>query len=291
MSATTFADHLRDIASRYQGFIIDQWGVLHDGGEPYADAIDCLTSLRAQGVRIVLLSNSGKRAAYNQERLAEMGYGGELFDAAVTSGEACWQALHDRDDPAFADLGKRCFLWSRGGDQAHVEGLDLEVVDRAEEAEFLYLAGVPDHAEISSYQEALEIGARKGLSLICANPDITAIYPNGGRGMAPGGVARRFEEMGGKAIYVGKPHRPVYDLCLKKLGDLPREKLLGIGDSLEHDIAGGNGIGIDTLLLTHGVHRDAFAGAGNEQAKQAAIDPLAEDYGARPRWVLPRFVW
>ncbi len=291
MSATTFAEHLNDIAARYQGFIIDQWGVLHDGGEPYPDAIDCLTALRAKDVRIILLSNSGKRAAYNQERLAEMGYDSRLFDAVVTSGEACWQALHKRDDPAFADLGKRCFLWSRGGDQAHVEGLDLEVVERAEDADFLYLAGAPDYAKIESYLEALEIGARGDLPLICANPDITAIYPNGGRGMAPGGVARRYEEMGGKAIYVGKPHRPVYELCLKKLGDLPREKLLGIGDSLEHDIAGGCGIGIDTLLLTHGVHQDAFTGAEEETAKQAALDPLVANYGARPRWVLPRFVW
>ncbi|MGI9499379.1 MAG: TIGR01459 family HAD-type hydrolase [Geminicoccaceae bacterium] len=291
MSPTTFADALHEIAPRYQGFIIDQWGVLHDGGEPYPDAIDCLTSLRATGVRIVLLSNSGKRAAYNQERLAEMGYGSALFDAIVTSGEACWRALHDRDDPAFAGLGNSCYLWSRGGDQAHVEGLDLEIVEHAEDADFLYLAGVPDYAEMSSYLDALEIGARRGLSLICANPDIVAIYPNGGRGMAPGGVARRYEELGGKAIYVGKPHRPVYELCLKELGGLSRDSILGIGDSLEHDIAGGIGIGIDTLLLTHGVHREGFAGVDDETGRQTALDRLAESFGARPRWVLPRFQW
>ncbi|MDH3662144.1 MAG: TIGR01459 family HAD-type hydrolase [Alphaproteobacteria bacterium] len=291
MNVTTFADRLRDIAPRYRGFIIDQWGVLHDGGEPYPDAIDCLTALRALDVRIVLLSNSGKRAEHNRERLAEMGIGSELFDAVVTSGEACWRALDDRTDAAFADLGNRCFLWSRGGDLAHADGLDLEVVDRAEEAEFLYLAGVPDHAEMSAYLDALEIGARRGLPLICANPDITAIYPNGGRGMAPGAVARRYEELGGKSIYVGKPHRPVYQLCLKELDGLPREALLGIGDSLEHDIAGGNGVGIDTMLLTHGVHREAFARAEDEQAKQAALDELVERYGARPRFALTRFLW
>lgn len=291
MNVTTFADRLRDIASRYRGFIIDQWGVLHDGGEPYPDAIDCLTALRALDVRIVLLSNSGKRAAHSQDRLAEMGFGSELFDAIVTSGEACWQALHVRDDPAFASLGRRCLLWSRGGDRDHVDGLDLEVVKHADDADFLYLAGVPDYAEIDVYLEALEIGAGRGLPLICANPDITAIYPNGGRGMAPGGVARRYEKLGGKAVYVGKPHRPVYELCLKKLGGLPRDTLLGIGDSLEHDIAGGNGIGIDTLLLTHGVHSEGFAGAEDEPAKQAALDRLIEDYDARPRWVMPRFIW
>lgn len=291
MSVTTFAEGLSDIAPRYQGFIIDQWGVLHDGGDPYPDAIDCLTSLRALGVRIVLLSNSGKRAAHNGRRLAEMGYENRLFDAIVTSGEACWQMLSDRDAPAFEDLGRRCVLWARSDDRSHVEGLDLEVTDQAEEADFLYLAGVPDYAELDPYLPALEVGARRGLPLICANPDIVAIYPNGGRGMAPGGVAKRYEEMGGKAIYVGKPHRPVYELCLRKLDDMPRDAILGIGDSLQHDIAGGNGIGIDTLLLTHGVHREAFADADDELANQEALDGLEETYQTRPRWVLPRFVW
>jgi len=291
MRATTFADNLSEIASRYQGFIIDQWGVLHDGGEPYPGAIDCLTSLRTLDVRIVLLSNSGKRAAHNGERLAEMGYREHLFDDIVTSGEACWQMLSDHDHVDFAGLGKRCYLWARSHDRSHVEGLDLDVVEQAEDADFLYLAGVPDYAEIDPYLPVLEVGARRGLPLICANPDIIAIYPNGGRGMAPGGVARRYEELGGKAIYVGKPHRPVYELCLKKLGGLANEKILGIGDSLEHDIAGGKGVGIDTLLLTHGVHRDSFAGGKDEESRQQALDSLAEDYGARPRWVLPRFIW
>jgi HAD superfamily hydrolase (TIGR01459 family) len=291
MSATTFSSNLAEIAARYQGFIIDQWGVLHDGGDPYPDAIDCLTALRALGVRIVLLSNSGKRAAHNQERLQEMGFGAHLFDAVVTSGEASWQALYDRSDPAIQAFGRRCYLWSRGDDHAHVEGLDIEVMENAEDADFLYLAGVPDYAKLETYLPALEIGAGRGLPLICANPDIVAIYPNGGRGMAPGGVAQAYEKMGGKVIYVGKPHRPVYELCLKKLGGMPREGILGIGDSLEHDIAGGNGIGIDTLLLTHGVHRDAFLEASSEADKQAALDDLATKYQTRPRFVLPRFVW
>jgi HAD superfamily hydrolase (TIGR01459 family) len=220
-----------------------------------------------------------------------MGYGAHLFDAVVTSGEACWQALHDRSDPLFADFGRRCILWARNGDRSHVDGLDVEVVSSALDADFLYLAGVKDHAELDPFIEALEIGARRDLPLVCANPDVVAIYPNGGRGMAPGGVARLYESLGGRTVYVGKPHRPVYELCLKHLGDMARDGILGIGDSLEHDIAGGNNIGIDTLFLTHGVHSGAFADGAGEADRQAALDDLAAKYDARPRWVLPRFVW
>ncbi len=291
MSVTTFADGLREIAERYQGFIIDQWGVLHDGGEPYPGALDCLRSLRAMGVRIVLLSNSGKRAAFNQKRLAAMGYDDSLYDAVVTSGEACWQAMRDKTEPGFVDLGRKCYLWGRGGDLSHVDGLDMHVVDDAADADFLFLAGVPDYAEIDAYLPVLEMSAKRGLPLICANPDIVAIYPNGGRGMAPGGVAKRYEEIGGQAIYVGKPHRPVYELCLKKLDGLATDVILGIGDSMQHDIAGGNGIGIDTTLLTHGVLRDTFADVADESSRQAVIDRLESKFQARPRWVLPSFIW
>ncbi len=291
MSVTTFADGLSEIAERYQGFIIDQWGVLHDGGEPYPGALECLRSLRAMGVRIVLLSNSGKRAAFNQKRLAAMGYDDSLYDAVVTSGEACWQAMRDKTEPGFVDLGDKCYLWARGGDLSHVDGLDMQAVDNAADADFLFLAGVPDYAEIDTYLPVLEVSAKRGLPLICANPDIIAIYPNGGRGMAPGGVAKRYEEMGGKAIYVGKPHRPVYELCLRKLDGIAKSAILGIGDSMQHDIAGGNSIGIDTTLLTHGVLRDAFAKADEEAGRQAVIDRLETEYRARPRWVLPSFIW
>jgi HAD superfamily hydrolase (TIGR01459 family) len=291
MSETTFCTCLADIASRYHGFIIDQWGVLHDGGAPYPGAIACLTELKCAGKRIVLLTNSGKRAADNRLRIAEMGFEGALFDDIVTSGEASWQFLQDRADPLFAGLGNRCFLWSRGGDEGHIDGLELELAPDPEDADFLYLAGIEDYAELEPFIPALEAGAARDLPMICANPDIVAIYPNGGRGMAPGGVARHYEGLGGKVIYVGKPHRPVYDLCLKKLDGIARDEILGIGDSLAHDIAGGNNVGIDTALLLEGVHRDAFTPGHGPSANGIAMDHLAAEYRARPRWALPSFRW
>ena len=61
MMEPAFCSGLADLASRYRGFIVDQWGVLRDGARPYADALDCLARLRDAGKRIVWLSNSGKR--------------------------------------------------------------------------------------------------------------------------------------------------------------------------------------------------------------------------------------
>jgi HAD superfamily hydrolase (TIGR01459 family) len=196
MMAPAFCSGLADLASRYRGFIVDQWGVLHDGARPYADALDCLARLRDAGKRIVLLSNSGKRTSVNRARLAEIGIDGALYDALVTSGEATWQALAERTEPFFEALGRRCILWSRGGDRSTVAGLPL-VVERVEDADFLLLAGVEDAARLENFSEQLEAAAARGLPMVCANPDIVAVLPDGGFGMAPGAIAHHYEQLAG----------------------------------------------------------------------------------------------
>ena len=138
----TFCSGLADLAARYRGFIVDQWGVLHDGGAPYPLALEALAELRAAGKRVVLLSNSGKRAAINRRRLAALGIAPDLYDGLVTSGEATWQALAERGDPVFARLGRRCLLWSRDGDRSLVEDQKLELADDVANADFLLLGGI-----------------------------------------------------------------------------------------------------------------------------------------------------
>ena len=291
MIEPTFCSGLADLASRYRGFIVDQWGVLHDGAHPYADALDCLARLRDAGKRIVLLSNSGKRTALNRARLAEIGIDEALYDALVTSGEATWRALAERTEPFFAKLGRRCILWSRYGDRSAVEGLALEVVERVDGAEFLLLAGVEDDARLEDFSAALEMAAARGLPMVCANPDIVAVLPDGGFGMAPGAVAHHYEQLGGKVGYVGKPHRPIYQACLEALGELPRDEVLTIGDSIAHDIAGGAAMELDTALIMSGIHSRIFDLERGAGANRAALEELAREYGVLPRWVLPRFRW
>jgi HAD superfamily hydrolase (TIGR01459 family) len=291
MIEPTFCSGLADLASRYRGFIVDQWGVLHDGARPYADALDCLTRLREAGKRIVLLSNSGKRAAVNRRRLAEIGIDPALYDALVTSGEATWRALAERTDPFFAALGRRCLLWSRSGDRSIVAGLPLEAVERVEDADFLLLAGVEDDARLEDFGAQLEAAAGRGLPMVCANPDIVAVQPDGVFGMAPGALAHHYEQLGGRVGYVGKPHRPIYEACLEAVGDVPRAEVLTIGDSIAHDVAGGAAMELDTALIMSGIHGRLFDLERGVGANRAPLEELAREYGVLPRWVLPRFAW
>jgi HAD superfamily hydrolase (TIGR01459 family) len=291
MAEPAFCAGVADLAEHYGHFMIDQWGVLHDGQAPYPDALDCLRRLRAAGRRVVLLSNSGKRSEINRERLGEIGFGEELFDAVVTSGEATWRALAERSDPFFRALGSRCVLWSRSGDRSLVEDLDLELVERIEEADFLLLAGTEDTARLEHFEDSLERAAALDLAMVCANPDIVAVQPNGIFGMAPGAVARHYEGLGGRVLYVGKPHRPIYELALEALGNPPPGSIVAIGDSVEHDIAGAAGMRLDTALIMSGIHGAGFNLAGGPEANRAALEQLEAEFGVRPRWLLPRFCW
>lgn len=287
----TLCAGVAELAARYDHFVVDQWGVLHDGHAPYPNAIACLQRLRDAGKRVVLLSNSGKRAWVNRARLEQIGFADTLFDDVVTSGEATWRALRDRADPFLKGLGRRCILWSRYGDRSLLEELDLEVVARAEDADFLLLGGAEDEARLEDFQLALEGAAARDLPMICANPDIVAVQANGAFGMAPGAVARHYEELGGRVFYVGKPHRPIYESCLEALGHPPTSGIVAIGDSLEHDIAGAAGMALDTALIMGGIHGPGFDLAGEWAMNLRALERLEAEFGIRPRWVLPEFRW
>src|ERR1700734_2122692 len=97
------------LAERYDGFVLDLWGVIHDGVTPYPGAIDCLRRLRAAGKPAVLLSNAPRRAQFAQRMMQRMGIEDDLYTGILTSGEATHLMLRDRTDPWFARLGDRVF--------------------------------------------------------------------------------------------------------------------------------------------------------------------------------------
>lgn len=286
--ATTLIDGLRTLAARYRGFIVDQWGVIHDGVRPYPGALECLEHLRAAGGRILLLSNSGSRTRVNLERLQELGIDPALVDAVLTSGEATWQAFRS-DDPAFRGLGRRCLHWTRGGDRSVVAETGLAPVGSAEEADFILLTGTDDEATLDGFQPALDVARARELPLVCANPDVRVVSSLGVV-MAPGAIAAHYETLGGRVIWVGKPHARVYQLATDLL---PAGPLLAVGDSLAHDIAGGVAHGLDTAFVMTGIHADAFdpaSGPGSLPNRQA-LERLEDAFGVSPTYALDRFRW
>lgn len=273
---------LAALAARYDGLILDLWGVLHDGMRPYAGAVDCLRQLKAAGKRTVILSNAPRRAAVTASRMAEIGISRDLYDGLLTSGEATWRAL------AADKTTRSCLFIGSTADRAIFTGLDATPTDDPAAADFVLVTGIDGReAELPDYEPLLAGAAVRKLPLICANPDLVVIYD--GRPMVcAGALAARYAELGGGAItYYGKPHGAVYETCIGLLGGMARRRILAVGDSLHTDIAGARAAGVDALLVTGGIHRTAL-GAPPDSGKLAA---LCTDAGIAPDAAVRAFIW
>ena len=288
LSTTDVLAGFAPLIERYDGFLLDQWGVLHDGVTVYPGVLGTLRALAAAGKRVVLLSNSGKRAAANAERLTALGIDATLYLTVVTSGELAWRGLRDRSAP-FAELGNRCLLISRGDDRGTIDGLAISETD-ADHADFVLLAGTDSNARASAEIEAaLAVALARALPLVCCNPDFSSVEPGSEQGRAPGAFALDYRRAGGEVWFIGKPWPEVYRAALAEL-DLPADRVLAVGDSLDHDIKGAADAGIDAALTRGGVHRETLAGDFDaaEQRRRLA-EMLQPDALPAPRWLLPDF--
>ena len=291
MVGTEFSEGLYEFMDSYDGFIIDQWGVLHDGVKPYEGVINALTQLKANKKEVIVLSNSGKRSDYNMDRMKEMGFKPSYFHAVVSAGEVTWTGLKEQSEAPFKGLGKKCYLICRGKDQSLLEGLDLEVVENIEDAEFILVTGVDaEIKKLEDFEEVFRKGVGKGLHLICANPDLITIFKNE-RAMGPGAVAKKYQDLGGVAHFIGKPHAPILKYCQSLFKKAMPARTLVIGDSLSHDILGANAIDIDSMFILGGLHSSAFKVDMPMEIRKKNLEQLIQNYGARPRWVMESLIW
>lgn len=278
------------LAAAFDGFILDQWGVLHDGTAPYAGAVECLARLHASGKRIVVLSNSGKREADNLRLLERIGFEIDVIDRFVSAGEDARDAIRSRSSPFHMALGRRCYAFTRGGDRSLLEGIGLEFVDSVQDADFLAVIGTDSPERCAGdYQAELQAGLGRGLPMVCANPDIARITP-AGLIEAPGVLAQRYEMLGGAVMYHGKPHRAIYSSCLAALGCLA-DKVIAIGDSVEHDVLGAVRVGIRSALIPGGVHGPELGVAWGQMPSPQRWQAFAAHAPAQPDYLLRAFNW
>lgn len=278
------------LADRYDGFILDQWGVLHDGTRPYAGAAECLERLHAADQRLVVLSNSGKREAENLRVMARMGFDVTVLERCVCAGEEARAAIEARTDAFHAALGRRCHAFTRGGDRAVLEGIGLEFVERVEDADFLAVLGIDSpQRSLPDYESELAAGVQRNLPMVCANPDIARLTPNG-LVDAQGVLAVRYEALGGRVYYHGKPYPAIYASCLAALG-CKSDRVLMVGDSVDHDVLGAHRAGIASALIPGAVHGPELAVAWGEIPSADAWGAFAAKAGARPDYLLAAFNW
>ncbi|MBU3736150.1 MAG: TIGR01459 family HAD-type hydrolase [Methylobacterium sp.] len=281
---------LSALADCYDTFLIDQWGVLHDGRQPYPGVPDTLRQLQARGKTVVILSNSGKRSMQNIRRLAALGIPENAYSRLVTSGEVAYAMLRNHAAVLRGFAGTRCFEVSPDADDHFLDGLHVTPVAALESADFILLRGLPLTPDEGFLERLIARGVATGKPMICANPDHVRITP---AGIVPsaGHLANRYEAAGGRVLRIGKPYPEIYRHALAAAGNTALSRVLAIGDSLHHDVAGAHAAGIDALLVLSGVLNQPLEGSGSCDQKLAAVSALAAAPSEIPDWVAEALTW
>jgi HAD superfamily hydrolase (TIGR01459 family) len=273
---------LAAISARFDAAILDQWGVLHDGAKAPPGAVEAIAAMTAAGKKMVVLSNSARFGSDSAGKLIALGYPEGTFKGVVTSGETTYDLLRDRNDPLFAGLGRKVLLIAR--EPTLINGLDYEAVD-VETADFVLLGSstAPEKSLAVDFAATLERAAARGLPLVCANPDRAGLAATG-LIEGPGYLAAYYETIGGTVRYLGKPYPEVYGRAAALLDDVPPHRILAIGDSLEHDIAGGRRFGCLTTFVEAGIH-------AADLAEPDGFTRLCGKYRATPDFIIPKLLW
>ena len=287
MTAPQTPQGLSDLADHYDVLLSDVWGVIHNGRESFLAACAALARWRAERGPVILISNSPRPSADVVAQLDALGVPREAWSAFVTSGDAtrlllaerapgpAWRLGPDRDAPLYSGLG-----------------LSFESLDKAA---FIACTGpIDDETEgPGDYQDRFEGAAARGLEMVCANPDI--VVQRGDRLIYCGGaLAQLYETLGGKVVMAGKPHAPIYDLCVAEAerlsgGPVARSRMLCIGDGVATDVKGANAQGLDVLFIAAGIH-----GAETitpEGLDAAAVEALLRQEGAQARFAMADLAW
>lgn len=280
-------DGLARLAGGYDGFILDIWGVLHDGLRPYDGVIDCLARMKAVGKEILLLSNSPNRAREVADgKLHEMGFvQGVHYDHIVTSGEATWQEMA-------AYEGRSAYVFWPEEKPTALAGRDVPVVHDVAQADFILGSLFPAGAEAEDYAQVLMDARDRDLPFIRANPDkVVNIGPD--LHICAGALADMYEEMGGKVVWFGKPYAPVYEQAFGQFRTVSdKSRLLAVGDSLRTDVTGANRFGIDVLWNVVGIHWEELRSpSGNAAVDAQALERTLARYGVRPLALLHGLKW
>jgi HAD superfamily hydrolase (TIGR01459 family) len=276
-------DRLSSVSDRFDAAVLDQWGVLHDGNKAPEGAIDAVRAMVAAGKKLIVLSNSARLGSDACGRLVKLGYEPAWFAGVITSGETVRDMLLTRADPFFAALGRSVYLIAR--EPTLIEGSDYRQAIDLDDADFVLLGSstAPEMSLEKDYAALLKDAASRGLPMVCANPDRIGIA---GTGFieGPGALAAYYEEQGGVVRYVGKPHPEVYARAAALLGGMPINRILAVGDSMEHDIAGGHAAGCPTAFVEGGIHKA-------ELAENGGLALVCGRYGVTPDFIIPKLLW
>ncbi len=263
--------HLSEVHKNYDTFVIDLWGVIHNGVVLNSKAVEAVDQLKNNSKKVVFLSNAPRPSSKVINFLLKMNLDKKYLSNVMTSGEAAMHAINQNK------FGKTFFHLGPPRDTSLFEKQKDNKTD-INKCDFILCTGLFDEYEddLNYYKKFLEKQISK--KLVCTNPDLT-VHRGNIEELCAGSVAKVFEELGGKVIYYGKPHKEIYSKCFDK-----NEKVLAIGDNLRTDIKGANNLNIDSIFITEGVHRQEIGDASK-------LDAILKKYKVKTNFFQKELTW
>lgn len=294
MPKTKFCQGISDISDSYRAFLIDQWGTLHDGHKAGEGVVEALKELRGRQKIIILLSNAPLREKENKELLKKVGIGPSLYDTIVTPAELLAQELTGRNTAPFDGLGNKVFVFHRTGLQPYLAECGLEVVSNIADADFALVTGEDRLGKpLPLWEDELRAALKKSIRIFSAVPDSAALMSMDYM-MGPAMILKRYTELGGIVVPIGKPYKHIFQHCINLLHkhDIYPGQTVMVGDSMGQDIFGASQMEIDSCLLRAGVHWGAFRTAKTLAETDRVLQGLILQYNnIQPQYLIDTFVW
>jgi HAD superfamily hydrolase (TIGR01459 family) len=287
MASTTFTRHLRDVLDGVDVILSDIWGVVHNGLQAWPDACAALAEFRKDGGKVVLITNAPRPADSVQRMLRRLHVPDDVYDAIVSSGDLTRSYIEEHRTQKVFHIGPQ-------RDHSLFEGFNI-AFGTVEDADYIVCSGLfHDETETAEdYRTTLARACERDLFLVCANPDIVVE-----RGedliFCAGALAELYVTLGGKVLFAGKPHAPIYDRALElaeKAGaaGVTPQRVLAIGDSVRTDLEGANTSGFRCLFVTSGIHAAELGERANPDA--ASVTKLFKGASKPPFAVTPKLMW
>jgi len=264
-------NHLAEIYKNYDTYIIDLWGVIHNGVRLNDKAMEAVKNLVQGKKKVVFLSNAPRPSKEVKKFLQELKMEDQYLQNIMTSGEAAMLGLQKEV------YGK--FFYHLGPSRDNSVFFKIkENKATLEKCNFILCTGLFDDKEgdLNYYKNLLKNHTTK--KLICTNPDLT-VHRGEIEEYCAGSIAKIFETLGGETIYFGKPYAEIYKMCFGK-----EEKVIAIGDNLNTDIKGANNMKIDSIFISNGVHRSEFK-------QESELSELYKKYEVKPSYYQSELIW
>jgi|TARA_B110001452_G_scaffold225139_1_gene198994 HAD superfamily hydrolase (TIGR01459 family) len=238
-------NHLSEVIGAYDTYVIDLWGVMHNGITLNQEAMNVIDQLKKNSKKIIFLSNAPRPSKKVIDFLIKMKMDEKFLSNVMTSGEAAMDAINQNK------FGKKFYHLGPPRDVSIFEKVQENKTD-IKNCDFILCTGLLDEhkSDLDYYKNFLKEYTSK--KFICTNPDLI-VHKGDKEEFCAGYIAKIFEDLNGEVVYYGKPHKEIYRLCFKET-----EKVLAIGDNLRTDIRGANNMNKDCLFISDGVHRDEF---------------------------------